>query len=113
MYDSDLETKTLGQPSVSAPFKTSSKLEDVQKSCHTYMHNAYVNGEKAEVTGEESGKPIIMSGEINVAVAEKAPNGGVGSMVQCLWPVFCLLAHLEINAFLSLCVCVFKKKTVL
>lgn len=80
MSDSNLETKTLGQPSVSAPFKASSKLEDVQKSCHTYMQNAYVNGEKAEVTGEESGKPIIMSGETNVAVAEKASNGGVGSM---------------------------------
>ncbi|MBA0592273.1 hypothetical protein Gorai_009257 [Gossypium raimondii] len=112
MSDSNLETKTLGQPSVSAPFKASSKLEDVQKSCHTYMQNAYVNGEKAEVTGEESGKPIIMSGETNVAVAEKASNGGVGSMVQCLWPVFCLLAQLEINAFLSLCVCVKKKNCI-
>ncbi|MBA0700905.1 hypothetical protein Goari_000115, partial [Gossypium aridum] len=81
MSDSNLETKTLGQPSsVSAPFKASSKLEDVQKSCQSYMQNAYVNGEKAQVTGEESGKPIIMSGETNVAVAEKASNGGVGSM---------------------------------
>ncbi|KAL1134461.1 hypothetical protein V6Z11_A12G103700 [Gossypium hirsutum] len=80
MSDSNLETKTLGQPSVSAPFKASSKLEDVQKSCHTYMQNAYVNGEKAEVTGEGSGKPIITSAETNVAVSEKASNGGVGSM---------------------------------
>ncbi|TYJ04435.1 hypothetical protein E1A91_A12G092100v1 [Gossypium mustelinum] len=80
MSYSNLETKTLGQPSVSAPFKASSKLEDVQKSCHTYMQNAYVNGEKAEVTGEGSGKPIITSGETNVAVSEKASNGGVGSM---------------------------------
>ncbi|KAK8673757.1 hypothetical protein V6N13_112072 [Hibiscus sabdariffa] len=76
---SDLEAKTLGQPSVSAPFKASSELVDAQKSCNTYMQNTYENSEKAEVTSEESGKPTITSGESNVAAAEKMSNGA-GSM---------------------------------
>ncbi|XP_022739389.1 TSL-kinase interacting protein 1-like [Durio zibethinus] len=78
---SDLETKTLGRASVSAPLKASSKLEDVQKGCNTHMQNTYGNGEKPEVTSEESEKPIIMSGETNAIVAEKMPsNGGIDSM---------------------------------
>ncbi|XP_039004045.1 TSL-kinase interacting protein 1-like [Hibiscus syriacus] len=76
---SDFQTKTLGQPSISTPFKASSKLEGAQKSCNTYMENIYGNDEKAKVSSEESGKPIFMSGETNVAVAEKMSNGGVCS----------------------------------
>ncbi|KAK8673779.1 hypothetical protein V6N13_112091 [Hibiscus sabdariffa] len=83
VWMSDLEAKTLGQPSVSAPFKASSELVDAQKSCNTYMQNTYENSEKAEVTSEESGKPTITSVESNVAAAEKMSNGA-GSMVQCL-----------------------------
>ncbi|XVF17103.1 hypothetical protein REPUB_Repub10bG0089600 [Reevesia pubescens] len=88
---SDLETKTLEQPSALAPFKVSSKLEDIQKGCNTDMQNRYGNGEKTEVRSEESEKAIIISGETNAVVAEKMPsNGSVDSMVQCqfLWPVF-------------------------
>ena len=97
---SDLETKILGQPSASAPFRASSKLEDAHKGCNTHMQSIYDYGEKTEVTSEESEKPIIISGETNAVVAEKMPsNGAVDSMVQCLWPVLCLfvlhLVHLE------------------
>ncbi|XWS44813.1 hypothetical protein CRYUN_Cryun15aG0081000 [Craigia yunnanensis] len=78
---SDLETKILGQPSASAPFKASSELEDVHKGCNTHMQCIYGYGEKTEVTSEESEKPIIMSGETNAVVAEKMPsNGAVDSM---------------------------------
>ena len=97
---SGLETKTSGQPPTSAPPKASSKLEDVQKGCNTHMQNRYGNGEKTEVTSEESDKPISISGERNAVASEKMPsNGAVVSMVQCLWPVFFLfllnLIHLE------------------
>ncbi|XVF15020.1 hypothetical protein REPUB_Repub09cG0113500 [Reevesia pubescens] len=78
---SDLENKTLGQPSASAPFKVSSKLEDVQNGCNSHMQNCYGNGEKTEVTSEESEKPIIVSGETNAVLAEKMPsNAAVDSM---------------------------------
>ncbi|KAE8704893.1 Serine/threonine-protein kinase [Hibiscus syriacus] len=43
---SDLEAKTSGQPSVSAPFKASSELVDAPKSRNTYMQNTYGNGKK-------------------------------------------------------------------
>ncbi|XWS29432.1 hypothetical protein CRYUN_Cryun24cG0029200 [Craigia yunnanensis] len=73
---SGLETETLGQPPASVPFKASSKLEDVQKGCNTHMQNIYGNGEKTEVTSEESDKPIIISGERNAVAAEKMPSNG-------------------------------------
>ena len=97
---SDLETKILGQPSASAPFRASSKLEDAHKGCNTHMQSINEYGEKTEVTSEESDKPITISGERNAVASEKMPsNGAVVSMVQCLWPVFFLfllnLIHLE------------------
>ena len=49
------------------------------------MQNKYGNGEKTELTSEESEKAIIISGETNAVAAEKMPsNGAVDSMVQCL-----------------------------
>ncbi|XVF58685.1 hypothetical protein PTKIN_Ptkin07bG0085600 [Pterospermum kingtungense] len=78
---SDLETKNLEQPSASALFKPSSKLEDVQKVCNTHMQSIYGRGEETEVTREESEKPITMSAETNAVNADKMPpNEAVDSM---------------------------------
>ncbi|EOX92332.1 N-terminal nucleophile aminohydrolases (Ntn hydrolases) superfamily protein isoform 1 [Theobroma cacao] len=78
---SDPEMKTLGQPPALAPFNASSKFEDVQKDCNSNMQKTYGIGEKTELRGDESEKPVIKSDEIDAVVAEKMPsNGAVDSM---------------------------------
>ncbi|OMP12102.1 hypothetical protein COLO4_03468 [Corchorus olitorius] len=77
----DPATKTQTQPSAPATFGASSKFEDVQNDCKAPLQKTYGNGEKTEVRGEESEKPIMATEETNAVVAEKMPsNEAVYSM---------------------------------